>query len=215
MGPMLSSFERPLIITYLNVVQGSSLTPGPQGPAWRLCTAGRRGACHPGGRWWWPEAPGMWSYMDPCLHWVWFDGGIDLALDDNSDLHSHPTLCNPMDCSLPGSSVHGILQARIQEWVAISFTRGSSLPGDWTWVSCLAGGFFTVWATREVPVHQGSPWELQFKETRFSVLYHSSRVLSQLEPQLNTGAGLRYWDGKYYQREKFKFRRTNWSLHGC
>ena len=46
------------------------------------------------------------------------------------------TLCNPMDCSPSGSSVHGILQVRILEWVAISFPRGSSLPRDWTRVSC-------------------------------------------------------------------------------
>ena len=45
---------------------------------------------------------------------------------------SCPTLCDPMDCNLPGSSVHGILQARILEWVAISFSRGSSWPRDWT-----------------------------------------------------------------------------------
>ena len=54
------------------------------------------------------------------------------------------TLCDPMDCSPPGSSVHGILQARIQEWVAIPFSRGSSLPRDQTQVSRLAGGFFMV-----------------------------------------------------------------------
>ena len=60
-----------------------------------------------------------------------------------------PTLCNPMDCSLPGSSVHGILQARILEWVALSCSRGSSQPRDRTWVSCIAGRRFTIWATRE------------------------------------------------------------------
>ena len=60
------------------------------------------------------------------------------------------TLCDPMDCSLPGSSIHGILQARILEWVAIPFYRGSSQPRDGTWVSCIAGRFFTTWATREV-----------------------------------------------------------------
>ena len=48
-------------------------------------------------------------------------------------------LCNPMDCRLPGSSVHGILQARILEWVAIPFGRGSSQPKDQTQVSCIAG----------------------------------------------------------------------------
>ena len=57
------------------------------------------------------------------------------------------TLCNPMDYSLPGLSVHGILQARILEWVAIPFSRGSSQPWDQTQVSRIAGRFFTVWAT--------------------------------------------------------------------
>ena len=57
--------------------------------------------------------------------------------------------CDPMDCSLPGSSVHRILQARILEWVAISFSRGSSQPRNWTWVSCIAGRFSSNWAMRE------------------------------------------------------------------
>ena len=55
--------------------------------------------------------------------------------------------CNPMDCSPPGSSVHGISQARVLEWVATSFSRGSSRPRDQTQVSCIASGFFTIWAT--------------------------------------------------------------------
>ena len=59
------------------------------------------------------------------------------------------TLCSPMDCSLPGSSVHGILQARIPEWVTILFSRVSSQPRDRTWVSHIAGSFFVSWATRE------------------------------------------------------------------
>ena len=59
------------------------------------------------------------------------------------------TLCNPMNCNPPGSSVHGILQARILEWVAILFSRGSSWPRDWTQVSCTTGRFLTIWATRD------------------------------------------------------------------
>ena len=59
------------------------------------------------------------------------------------------TLCNPMHCSLPASSLHGILQVRILEWVAISFSRGSSWPRDLTRVSCIAGRCFNLWATRE------------------------------------------------------------------
>ena len=62
---------------------------------------------------------------------------------------SCPTLCDPMDCSPPGSSVHGILQARILEWVAISFSRGSSQPKELTQVSCTADRFLTISATRE------------------------------------------------------------------
>ena len=54
------------------------------------------------------------------------------------------TLCIPMDCSPPGSSVHRILQARILEWVARPSPRGSSQPRDWTQVSHIEGGFFTV-----------------------------------------------------------------------
>ena len=57
------------------------------------------------------------------------------------------TLCDPVDCSLPGSSIHGILQARILEWVAISFSRGSSRPRDQTWVSHIGGRCFNLWAT--------------------------------------------------------------------
>ena len=56
-----------------------------------------------------------------------------------------------MDGSPPGSSAHGILQARILQWVAIPFSRGSSLPRDWTWVSCIAGRVFTVWDMQDLP----------------------------------------------------------------
>ena len=65
-----------------------------------------------------------------------------------------PTLCDPVDCRPPGSSVHGFLQARILEWVDIPFSRGSSQPRDWTQVSCIAGGFLTIRATREAPPPQ-------------------------------------------------------------
>ena len=67
---------------------------------------------------------------------------------------SCPTLCDPMDCSLPGFSIHGILQARILEWVTISFSRGSSQPRDRTRVSHIGGRCFNLWATRELlPYH--------------------------------------------------------------
>ena len=66
---------------------------------------------------------------------------------------SCPTLCDPMNCSPPGSSVHGIFQARILEWVAISFFRGSSQPRDQTQVSCIAGRCFNLWVTREAQIY--------------------------------------------------------------
>ena len=59
---------------------------------------------------------------------------------------------DPVDCSLPGSFIHSILQARILEWVAISFSRGSSQPRDQTQASHIGGRCFNLWATREAPV---------------------------------------------------------------
>ena len=59
------------------------------------------------------------------------------------------TLCNPMDCSLPVTSVLGIFQARIFEWIAKPSSRGSSQLRDWARVSSTAGRLFTIWATRE------------------------------------------------------------------
>ena len=70
------------------------------------------------------------------------------------------TLCNPMNCSLPGSSVYGFLQANILEWVAISFSRGSSQPKNQTHfscISCIASGFFTNWATWETQNYHIDP----------------------------------------------------------
>ena len=61
--------------------------------------------------------------------------------------------CDPMDCSLPGSSVHGIFQAKVLEWLAISFSRGSCRPRDRTLLSLIAGRCFTIWATRETCSH--------------------------------------------------------------
>ena len=71
------------------------------------------------------------------------------------------SLCDPMDCNLPGSSVHGIFQARILEWVAISFSRGPSQPKDQTYISCsltLAGRFFTS-EPSEKPLESVTGWK--------------------------------------------------------
>ena len=92
-----------------------------------------------------------------------------------------PTLCDLVDCSLPGSSVHGILETGILEWVAIPFSRGSSWPRDWTQVSCIAGGFLTNWATREThhsatfPPHPHLPspwtWTWNYLVTRIRICF--------------------------------------------
>ena len=79
----------------------------------------------------------------------WTLSRFSWIIQESEVAQSCPTLCNPVDCDLPGSSIHEILHARILEWVAISFSRGSSWPRDWTWVSHLAGRCFNLWATRE------------------------------------------------------------------
>ena len=66
-----------------------------------------------------------------------------------SVIKSCPTFCDPMDCSLPGSSVRGIFQVRTLEWVAISSTKGSSQPRDLTWVSSIARQILHHWTTWE------------------------------------------------------------------
>ena len=72
------------------------------------------------------------------------------------------TLCDPMDCGLPGFYVHGIFQARILEWVAISFSSGSSWPRDQIQVSCISDRCFTIWATRETFIIKVRYWPINF-----------------------------------------------------
>ena len=67
------------------------------------------------------------------ISWLWYCIKVKVLI-----ALSCPTLCSPMDCSLPGSSVHGTLQARILKWVAISSSRGSSWQRDWTHVFCVS-----------------------------------------------------------------------------
>ena len=63
---------------------------------------------------------------------------LHITQSESEVTQSCPTLCDPMDSSLPGFSIHGIFQARVLEWVSISFSRGSSQPRDRTQVSCIA-----------------------------------------------------------------------------
>ena len=86
------------------------------------------------------------------------------------------TLCDPIDYT-----VHGILQARILEWVAVPFSRGSPQPRDWTQVACIAGGFFTSWTTREA---QESLLQGIFPNQELNRgLLHCIRILYQLSYQ--------------------------------
>ena len=84
---------------------------------------------------------------------IWYIGVLQQragSLNIESEVaQSCVTLCDPIDYSLPISSVHGILQARILKWAAIPFSRGSSWPRDWSRVYCIARRFFIVWVTRK------------------------------------------------------------------
>ena len=144
-----------------SLVPGEESQPPPRGSHGLLsCPQGATGwECRGGGQNWglWgkrppslPPTPGWSSAGSACgvsewaesprilqkiHHWLWNQlQWFNRALHAQSCL----TLCDPMDCSQPGSSVHGILQARILVWVAISFSRGSSQPTDRTHVSCIS-----------------------------------------------------------------------------
>ena len=108
-------------------------------------------------------------------------------------IQSYLTLCDPMDCSPPGSSVHGILQARILEGVAFSFSRGSSQPTDWTQVSRIAGRWFNLWATREAQLElqhiekSCSPWNspifiIKKKSNKWCLLTDLRKVNASVKP---------------------------------
>ena len=90
------------------------------------------------------------------LVWIYRNNGVNECTHAKS-LQSYPTLCNPLDCSPPGSSVHGILQARILEWVAMLSSRGSSQSRDWTHIS------YNPCIGRWVLYHQ-HPWEVQWSK---------------------------------------------------
>ena len=83
----------------------------------------------------------------------WFKSCCQTCVHAQS-LQSCPTLCYPMDCSPPGSSTHEVSQARILEWVAISFSRGSSLPRNRTQLSSIADRLVTISVTRELRLSQ-------------------------------------------------------------
>ena len=95
---------------------------------------------------------GVAVFRPCCLNW----GLIMVWVKVKLKSLSHVQLCDTMDCSPPGFSIPGILQARILEWVTISFSRAYSWPRDWTQVSCIGGRCFKLWAT--------SNWDLPQKD---------------------------------------------------
>ena len=90
---------------------------------------------------------------------------------------SCPTLCSPMDSSLPGSSVHGVFQLRVLEQVAISYSRGSSQTRNWTHISCVGRWICYPWATREAHVSSSPTCK---NNLRVSVIWHYLQSLSTL-----------------------------------
>ena len=108
------------------------------------------------------------------------------------------TFCYPMDCRTTGSCVHGILQARLLEWVAISFSRGSSWPRDWNLVSCIAGRFFTIWATREAQDSSMAPNAFALQPELFAT--GRSRRVMCFRPGSHTGSCLlpyKWWLSRF------------------
>ena len=105
-------------------------------------------------------------------------GPVDLDHYESEVAQSCPTLSDPMDCRLPGSSVHGIFQARVLEWGAIAFSRGSSRPRDRTRVSCIVGRRFTIWALLQ-GIFPTQGWNLGLLHCR-QILYCLSHQGSSL-----------------------------------
>ena len=93
---------------------------------------------------------------------------------------SCPTVCDHIDCSLPGSSMHGVFQASVLEWAATSFSRGSSQPRGRTRVSRIVGRRFTIWATTEAP----SLWKILNKYFRLMkiVMFTFTSSLRHCDP---------------------------------
>ena len=109
------------------------------------------------------DGPDTNCCLGPCVRFLALQWG---EVKWSEVAQSCPTLCDPMGCSLPGSSVHGIFQARVLEWAAISFSRGSSQPKDRTQVSRIVGRHFTLWATRKAQEENDAFRSLPFQGSR-------------------------------------------------
>ena len=120
---------------------------------------------------------------------------------------------DPVDCSPPGSSVRGVFQARILEWVAISFSRGSSQLRDWTGVSHIEGRCFTFWATREVLVLLlERPKSFQFRISWFSMVSKSLNRIANILSLLNIFITYKSYIFRYYRIAPNKLKKRNWIM---
>ena len=124
-------------------------------------------------------------------------------------------LSDSMDYSLPGSSIHRILQARILEWVAISFSRWSSRPRDQTRIFCIAGRFFTIWATREaLTVTHLPPRILILSRSHSSP--RNPHDSGEIDPLSNSRVDVYYrssWASQLFAKDWLRNRSWHYSLH--
>ena len=124
-----------------------------------------------------------------------------------------PTLCDPMDCSLPDSPVHGICQARTLEWVAIPFSRGSTLSRNQTGVSLPASRFFTFWATRDDNVNITQTVRIKkdnvHEVINYNVLYNHWIITGML---LMGGVRRRPFQPQPYSLDPLQFEGKSWFI---
>ena len=152
----------------------------------------------------------LWvKIKDPCSSWevvltqiLMFGASCGLVIQLSL------ALCNLMDCSPPGSSVHlqvRILQVRILEWVTIPFSRGSSWPRDWTWISCNVGRFCTIWVCEKVPVCEKAHPTLCCKRLGL----WGDTVMATDRWTMTSGVGA---PGRQYSLKRKKFRGAKWKI---
>ena len=132
---------------------------------------------------------------------------------------SCPTLCDSTDCSLPGYFVPGVFQARILEWVAISFSRASSWPRDRTWVFHTAGRFFTIWAIREAIVYyvciSGTDWKMGSSPELHILKYLLNNSQSSYTEEIKTSEQIIYdsIDNKKWSLKNWTEAWFTWSFN--
>ena len=133
-----------------------------------------------------------WTWVSLHCRRILLQGSFCYAESESEVAQSCPTLCDHMDCSLPDSSVHGIFQAILLEWMAISFSSGSSWPRDWTQVSCIVDRHFTVWATGEVLLVDGIVQSFDVFASFLDLSFTESRVLTSPVIIVNLSISLQF-----------------------